>query len=375
MKVNTIPMLLLSIFLLFVFFFPSFNGDLDTVTQEQRSLYPSTNRTYNLTGSVSILDDDPEQSLKTAGNIIVDDVLENYTWNDWVEKYKWCTGSGTLQDPYIIQEVYIDGQFFGKIYFYYSCIIIRNSDSYFVVRDCTLIHAGDSKYNAGVRLENVTNGIIIYNECNYNKQGVILKKSNGNTVGFNEMVSDFNCTVDYQNSTYGMGPAIFTDNSHNNTIEFNNITNYVEGLKVYRCTYNKFRNNLIINTKYGTVTSYAGIVITETNYTEITENYLVGVSGLHAIDQDETCMGNIIEDNYFNQPIQTSSESTGKIKLEQSNYNVITKNRFFNTYEDYLKYITSNNGEKFPLLLIISISGVCGVVVVAITIIVVVKKR
>jgi parallel beta-helix repeat protein len=376
MKVTTTRVLLVSILLLFAVSFLSFNGDLNKDIQEQLGLRLSTERTYNLTGSVIILDDDPEEIYKTAANVLVDELLLGYTWDDWVLVYDWCTGSGTLQDPYVIQQVYIDGQFFGKTpYFYYSCIIIRNSEAYFVIRDCTMIRAGNNKFNAGIRLENVSNGIIIYNECHYNNKGVMLLNSDGNAVGLNKMISDFNCTIDYQNSTYGMGPAVYVYNSHNNTIEFNNITNYVEGLDVWRSNYNKLRNNMIISDKYGNVSSYAGIILTISNYTEITENDLIGISGLHAIDQDETCVGNVIEDNYISQSLHTSSEPTGKIKLDESNYNTITKNRFFSTYEEYLEYIKGNNSGEFPFLLVISVCGVCGVAIIAVAIVFVMKRK
>jgi len=60
----------------------------------------------------------------TGSPIIINGNGGWYTVNLTVE---WCTGSGTFNDPYIIQNVLIDGQNSG------NCIEIKNSDVYFII--------------------------------------------------------------------------------------------------------------------------------------------------------------------------------------------------------------------------------------------------
>ena len=65
-----------------------------------------------------------EEKYKTVAGILIDEKLENFTWSRTAETYPWCNGSGTKEDPYIIEKVYIDGQFTGNTYLEYSNIIL-----------------------------------------------------------------------------------------------------------------------------------------------------------------------------------------------------------------------------------------------------------
>ena len=78
----------------------------------------------------------------------------NNNWTDaWDEEL--CTGNGTYSEPYVIEDLVIDGGGSG------SCILIENSNVYFKIENCTIFNAGEEYYGAGIRLENVTNGVLI----------------------------------------------------------------------------------------------------------------------------------------------------------------------------------------------------------------------
>ena len=75
-----------------------------------------------------------------------------------------CTGNGTYSDPYVIEDLVIDGGGSG------SCILIENSDVYFRIESCTLYNSSGFP-SAGIRLERVKNAQIINNNCSFNGYG------------------------------------------------------------------------------------------------------------------------------------------------------------------------------------------------------------
>ena len=88
--------------------------------------------------------------------VIVDDLPGSMTNWTWAKAQGYCTGSGTMVDPYIISDF-----FFNTSIYYYNCLTIINSRKYFIIEDC--LFKGVSGY-AGVELDNTTNGLIRSNE-------------------------------------------------------------------------------------------------------------------------------------------------------------------------------------------------------------------
>ena len=75
----------------------------------------------------------------------------NTEWATTAGTEPWCNGSGIWSDPYIIENVTIDGQNSG------NCIDIRNSDVYFIIRNCTVYNSGTGLDDAGIYLAIVKN--------------------------------------------------------------------------------------------------------------------------------------------------------------------------------------------------------------------------
>ena len=97
--------------------------------------------------------------------IFIDDTATGigaHNWT-WAESQSWCSGSGTWSDPYILENLNIDG--FGLV----SCIEIYNSYSYFIIRNCTVYNA----VNEGIKLENTKNGTLSNNICFNNIYGLL----------------------------------------------------------------------------------------------------------------------------------------------------------------------------------------------------------
>ncbi|KKN08545.1 hypothetical protein LCGC14_1055640 [marine sediment metagenome] len=235
-----------------------------------------------------------------GSTILIDDSSSN-NW-DWAKTRLWCEGSGTLNDPYIISGLIIDAMDSG------TCIEIRNSIKYFIIKGSSFINSsGDPE--AAIKLSNVTNGNLIGNNVSYlNFIGIYLIDSNFNLLEEN-------------NASYNTDFGIWLVNSDNNTInknivnnipqnaieidddsDFNNITsNTVNGNQKGIIIYGFSDNNYLINNtvKFNTIADGVGIYILDTcmNNT-IFNNFLIeNLVGVQI--QSNTSNGNIVYYNTF----------------------------------------------------------------------------
>jgi len=114
-------------------------------------------------------------------------------------------GSGTADDPYIIEgwEIDASGHSYG--------IYIWSTRAYFIIRNCKIYGASQ----AGISLVNVANGKIIGNNIIGNGNGILLWDSSNNIIEYNNVMAN-----DY---------GIYLESSSNNTIAGNNfINNHVQ---------------------------------------------------------------------------------------------------------------------------------------------------
>jgi len=91
-----------------------------------------------------------------------------------------CTGDGTYSDPYVIEDLVIDGGSSG------SCILIEYSNVYFKIENCTVYNSvitGGNWDDAGILLRNTKNGQLIRNNCSSNYYGINLGNSNNRIFG------------------------------------------------------------------------------------------------------------------------------------------------------------------------------------------------
>ena len=154
----------------------------------------------------------------------------NGTWA-WAENQKWCRGSGSSIDPYIIENVTINGQ--GSD----SCFLVDISSVHFIIRNCTIFNSGGGVLDAGIRLVSTNNSEIynntIYSNLNY---GIYIQT--------NSYFNNITHNILYLNNDF----AIRLSNSNNNTIKDNLITNNLDdGINIYVSSYNDIINNTITN--------------------------------------------------------------------------------------------------------------------------------
>ncbi len=189
----------------------------------------------------------------TESPIVIDDYQPNCNWKKTASKHEWCFGSGTLDDPYIIENVIINGQEST------SCITIRNSNVYFIIRNCILYNSGWSLFNwdSGIKLINTNNGNILNNNCSYNNGFGILQIGCSN--------NNFSGNIVNHNSHHGIYSwSIDKINIFENEINYNQIT----GIYFWFSYKNNISDNIINSNQNGIY-----LIMSSNNF--ITSNYLV----------------------------------------------------------------------------------------------------
>ena len=221
----------------------------------------------------------------TGSSIFIDDNDPSKNWSYTASHYDWCSGSGNWTDPYIIENVTIDGQGSG------NCIEIRNSDAYFIIQNCSLYNSGSYSDNAGIKLYYVDNGKIINNNCSDNSYyGIYLGGSSNNTLSGNTA----------NNNLWG----IYLDHSDNNTLSGNTGNNNAYGISLIYSDNNTLSGNTANNNSHGI--------------------YLYS-------SRNNTLSGNTADNNYYG------------IRIENSNNNTISENNASNNDNAGIYLCYSNN--------------------------------
>ena len=151
-----------------------------------------------------------------------------------------CTGNGTSTEPYVIEDLVIDGGGSG------SCVLIENSNVFFKIDNCTIYNSGINWEDSAIKLESVYNGIINNTDCDTNAWGVNLDYSENNTIVGNTFDNERGINLEYSNyniiylnnlKTDVMNVFTLTSTSNNNlwnsteqlnyTYNNNSYTNYL----------------------------------------------------------------------------------------------------------------------------------------------------
>jgi len=164
-----------------------------------------------------------------------------------------CTGNGTQSEPYVIEDLEIDGGGSG------SCILIKNSDVYFEIENCTVYNSGGSP-DAGISLSNVTNGELINNTSSFNQgNGINIKTCENITIG-NNTINNNSHGIYIMDSPVGVsininiveneihnntGFGIFLLRTNNSYVSKNNVSSGTIGIVSIDSNDLLVRNNLV----------------------------------------------------------------------------------------------------------------------------------
>jgi len=200
----------------------------------------------------------------TESQIFIDDSATGvgaHNWT-WAETQPWCSGSGSWADPYVIENVTIDGKYSGR------CIEIMNSNTYFIIRNCTIYNSSTSASGAAIKLSSVDNGKLINNNCSNNgNYGIDLWESDNNTLSENVVNNNsvgINLGYSNRNAILGNIASINTVGiqlhySNINAIWGNNASkNISEGIEMQNCDNNALSEN---TASYGSYTYSIGIIL------------------------------------------------------------------------------------------------------------------
>jgi parallel beta-helix repeat protein len=232
----------------------------------------------------------------------------DYTWATAVLQ-DWCSGNGTLLNPYLLENITIDAGWLD------NGILIENSNNkYFTIRNCTVMNAGTgSMANAGIKLLYSSNGTLIENNCLNNiKNGIMLQYGNYNFITNNYIYNSSHTSVRlYQsdhnevlgnNITEGFtifSTGIYIDfTSEFNFVSDNDVSNQRTGIVI---TGSAASNNTIVNNWLFNNSVYGIQINTGCNNNTIELNEIQNSSyGLHIIGDGNTLYRNILINNTQN---------------------------------------------------------------------------
>ncbi|MFX1354973.1 MAG: nitrous oxide reductase family maturation protein NosD, partial [Promethearchaeota archaeon] len=132
--------------------------------------------------------------------------LTNWTW---AKNQGYCTGEGTISDPYVIAEYFFNTSTNAD-----NCLNILHSNKPFIIEDC--LFKGHSNF-AGVRLTNTTNGLLRRNEL-YQYTGALFWI-------YNSSLNEISTNIASEGSFYGILIDGLMGLCHSNLI-INNFVSY-----------------------------------------------------------------------------------------------------------------------------------------------------
>ncbi len=237
----------------------------------------------------------------SATGIYIDDDNNDYNWSKTALENDWCSGSGTVYDPYIIRNVYIERTG--------NCIYISDSNVYFEIENCTCIANGI--ISAGIRLNNVNNSKLLRNNCSFaGHTGIWLEDCHKN------IISENLASENYYN-------GILIRYSEHNTISDNKfVKNHYDGIYIFRENKENLviRNNVSYNDEYG-------IIIEEDSLNNTISDNIIQNNTQIGLDITTTANGNLVLGNCF--------INNGMNARDNGQFNRWDNGRYGNFWDDY----------------------------------------
>ncbi|MFX1394931.1 MAG: nitrous oxide reductase family maturation protein NosD, partial [Promethearchaeota archaeon] len=304
---------------------------------------------YNDVGMPIANDTKPiyENPIHNADKIYIDDTgVSALNWSQTELVKWWCEGSGIESDPYIIEDLIIDGLRAG------SCILIGNSSVYFEINNCTVYNCSESLFatdSAGIRLINVNNSRIIENNCSYNYGvGIVLFNCNNNNLSNNiannnrgsinngihiagTLVGSENNTVSQNIANNNTGSGFEASGCYNITFYGNTAkNNTISGISLSASDKSHIINNIIVNNSYNGISLGVGTSNNTILLNTIIDNLGRGILLQDSFDND--IVNNTISSNEYG-GIAIAASTFGSLNNNVSR-NLISYNDGFGIYID-----------------------------------------
>jgi len=231
-----------------------------------------------------------------------------------------CYGFGTYSEPYIIENFTINGLDTS------TCIEIKNSNAYFIIRNCTVYNSRNHWEYAGIKLDHTNNGKLYNNTClNCGDTGIRLETGCNNTI-FN---NNFNSCGES-----GISARL---NSDKNNIFQNKFNNSHNAIFFYSSSFNMVKENFINN-------SWIGVYLSGANKNYVINNTAINNehSGIIIHSDHNIISGNILVNNSENGIF--SQHSVNNSILENIIYNNSNYGIYLMFFDDGI--VTENNISK-----------------------------
>ena len=312
-----------------------------------------------------------KNSLKAAYSwtptpFVIDDTgAGDYTWSQAVTQ-PWCTGSGTWSDPYIINDISINGYMRNE-----HSLEIRNSEVFFIINNSRFWKIWGGYH--GVVFSNVSNGIFTNNEIltsyDYNSRGISMSDITNITIknnqirdiiyddgiylengdelsliknevhdtgglGFN-LVNINDCTIDANEIYSNHYGGLFLDSCDRNNFSKNDISSDLNGIWLEYSTFNNFSYNTIDNNRATgivlNVGSHDNIIFGNT--LQSNDDYGISVGGF-----TDKPSRNLIYSNYF------ITNSLGHAAIGIISINYWDNGSLGNYWDDYIGFDGNGDG-------------------------------
>ena len=252
--------------------------------------------------------------------IIIDNIgAGDFTLAEAESNLAWVTGSGTINDPYIFENVRVDVSGTG------SGIIIENSNKFLTIQNCTVYNSDSSTDMGGIKLISTSNATIINCSLYNNSNGIFLTSNcYYNNILNNVITNNTNIGIKLELDCYF--------NNINGNIIVNN-TNI--GLSLYSaCSNNTIAINTIEHNKIGV--DISGFSNNNTFFeNQIINNLNLGV-GIHKLPK-VSCYYNIFYGNTFNNP-------QGINAMDNCSTNKWDYGKIGNSWQDYVGRDANDDG-------------------------------
>ena len=244
-------------------------------------------------------------------------------WNKTMHTYDWCSGSGSIVDPYIIEDVEVVSNETGV-----PCLLIANSDVYFIVRNSIFTNSTDG-FSGAILYDNVAYGKFVNNEVVDNDAGLFIDE------GFDLFFSD---NLFHNNTFVGM----LIGESEEVTLSNNKISNSEMGVALGLSQYITIMDNEIYDCVGGL------IYFSAYRYTAMGNNIHDNELGGFGMMESEFCVfsENILDNNNMSIYIMNDNYKntiTDNIIQNNEQYGVFIEDPLNSDNLIYMNYFYSNN--------------------------------